>query len=515
MKSKFLLSIMAVLAVAFSFTSCGGGSGTKGVGNVSSSTGRAYNDVTNGGFEVKPFVEQETGPGLIYIEGGAFNKGATEQDINYSWDAKQRRHTIKSFYMDITEVRNIDYLEYMHWVKHVFGASKDNMYESVLPDTTVWRRRLGYNEPYVENYLRHPAYYTYPVVGVSWEKARKYCIWRTDRVNEEILVREGVLKYDTTVIGGKASFNTDVYLAGQFQWQNVQGDKGGVPDLRGGTRQVKMEDGILLPKYRLPTEAEWEYAALALKGNSANSPERIWSYRLYPWNGHYLRKNRGPKYGKFMANFKRGRGDMMGVAGALNDNGSITVPVDSYFPNDFGLYCMAGNVNEWVLDTYRKNNTDDLEDFNPFRGNVFQKKQKDGKKYKLDDVTGHILYEDVSAEDCAKTYNYSKAYNINYKDGDVASSVPDDNSIYGNTSFTSVDTLNNSYRMYNANQTGKERAMSTLVSDNTKIYKGGGWRDNAYWLSPGNKRYLDKDLCSDDLGFRCAMDRMGSPRGDK
>ena len=78
-----------------------------------------------------------------------------------------------------------------------------------------------------------------------------------------------------------------------------------------------------------------------------------------------------------MANYVRGNGDMMGVAGALNDNADITAPVTSYWPNDFGLYCMAGNVNEWVLDVYREVSFQDVDEFRPYRGNVFKTKQRD------------------------------------------------------------------------------------------------------------------------------------------
>ena len=78
-----------------------------------------------------------------------------------------------------------------------------------------------------------------------------------------------------------------------------------------------------------------------------------------------------------MANFVRGRGDMMGVAGSLNDNGSITTDVKSYWPNDYGLYCMAGNVNEWVQDVYRPLTSEDVDGFNPFRGNVYTDLRRD------------------------------------------------------------------------------------------------------------------------------------------
>ena len=96
-----------------------------------------------------------------------------------------------------------------------------------------------------------------------------------------------------------------------------------------------------------------------------------------PWDGHNVRNAAPKNRGEMMANFVRGRGDMMGVAGSLNDNGSITTDVKSYWPNDYGLYCMAGNVNEWVQDVYRPLTSEDMDGFNPFRGNVFTDLKRD------------------------------------------------------------------------------------------------------------------------------------------
>ncbi len=139
-----------------------------------------------------------------------------------------------------------------------------------------------------------------------------------------------------------------------------------------GKRLVRLEDGILLPKYRLPTEAEWEYAALGLLGNLDPSSENIDERRIYPWDGHYVRYDEEQFQGTIQANFVRGTGDHMGVAGALNDGADATTYVDAYWPNDFGLYNMAGNVSEWVMDTYRPTTSDMAEGFMPFRGNVYQ-----------------------------------------------------------------------------------------------------------------------------------------------
>ena len=149
----------------------------------SGSTGWAYNTPVNGGFEKTPYLEQETGPGLVLIEGGTFTMGRVEDDVVFGWDNIPRRVTVSSFYMDETEVTNIYWLEYLHWLERIYGDSYPEIVNKALPDTLVWREKMEYNEPYVEYYLRHPAYRDYPVVGVNWLQANDFCAWRTDRVN--------------------------------------------------------------------------------------------------------------------------------------------------------------------------------------------------------------------------------------------------------------------------------------------------------------------------------------------
>jgi len=162
----------------------------------STTTGWEYNNPENGGFEVAPYQEQITGPGLVFIEGGRFTMGRTEEDVMKDWDNYPRTVTVSSFFMDEAEVSNLAYLEYLHWLYRVFvPVDFISVYAKALPDTACWRDKLSYNEPYVEYYLRHPAYRDYPVVGVSWIQAVNYCAWRTDRVNEQILVDLGLIVF--------------------------------------------------------------------------------------------------------------------------------------------------------------------------------------------------------------------------------------------------------------------------------------------------------------------------------
>jgi len=520
MKVKTNLLLLASLAFVLFLSSCGSNAITPRSGQ-SSATGWNYNDEDWGGFEVVQYVEQQAGPNLTLIEGGVFTMGSVEQDVMYDWNSMRKRVTISSFYMDQTEVSNVNYLEYLDWIQRVYAEdSYADIYINALPDTLVWRERLAYNEPYVEYYFRHPAFQDYPVVGVSWVQANDYCQWRTDRVNEKLLVDAGVLLVDVSQ-GGANSFNTEAYLAGQYE--GATGD--GLTDVNGNSRHARIEDGIMLPRYRLPTEAEWEYAALALVGNS--EAERISSYRYYPWDGHGLRNPDRQSRGLFMANFVRGRGDYMGVAGNLNDNAAPTAPVDSYWPNDFGLYCMAGNVNEWVLDAYRPLTNMDADDFNPYRGNVFTTlvRNQDGSLVEKDS-TGKLYYRqmgqlnpdansdmdttdpNVSSYLAAELdrYNYKASDNRNYADGDVRSTL--------GPNWIEDDGMDGSQRMYNYDGKDPQHNQATsLVTDEARVYKGGSWRDRAYWLIPGSRRFLDQNRSTNDIGFRCAMIRVGSPGG--
>ena len=478
----------------------------------SSTTGWAYNNPKNGGFEVPGYLEQETGPGLVLIEGGSFTMGRVEQDVNYDWNNIPRKVTVSSFYMDETEISNLAYREYLFWTTRVFNANFPQVLEKALPDTLVWREKLAFNEPYVDYYLRHPAYADYPVVGINWLQANDYCSWRTDRVNEYILIREGILEHNPTPTEADY-FNTDQYLAGKWPGQ-VKTPLQSLDPNGSGERQVKMEDGIFLPKFRLPTEAEWEFAALGLIGNMAMR-ELITDRRLYPWNRKGVRNDDEKYLGQMLANFKRSNGDNMGIAGALNDNADITAPIYSYWPNDYGLFNMAGNVSEWVMDTYRPLSPEDKDDFRPFRGNVFKTavKDVDGIVINTDSISydadsnivsipGKVKMRDVSIaykEDrLDERRNYNKSDNINYLDGDVASSLsyasPEDAAAKGNK------------LMY-------EYGAASLINDKAKVYKGGSWRDRAYYMVPGTRRFLDQRQATAYIGFRCAMTRVGSPTG--
>ncbi len=495
---KLFLTLLAFGSIIVLITSCS----NKSSKEVSKTTGWAYNNPKMGNFEVAPAKPQITGPGLVFIEGGTFTMGATEESPFYEWDNQPKQVTVNSFYMDQTEVRNIDYLEYIHWLEKVYGADYPGVVKKALPDTNVWRKKLAYNEPLVETYFRYPAYHDYPVVGVSWVQANAYAAWRTDRVNEMLLIKAGYLSYNPNQKDSN-SFNTEAYLAGQYKSPVVNG-KSGLSKKNGDTTSQKISfgAGILLPRYRLPTEAEWEYAALGLVGNTVGN--RIVARKVYPWNGTSLRNNKEKYLGQFRANFKVGNGNYMGIAGSMNDGASIPAPVMSYWPNDYGLYNMAGNVSEWVLDVYRPLSFDEVSDFDPYRGNVFKNVKRDANgRIARKDSLGHITYVAVNSAEPGNRGNYSQANNINAKDGDFQSTIQPN---WDNPSKS--DLANSTKLMY-------DYGVTTLINDKSRVIKGGSWADGPYYLSPGTRRFMDEDSASATVGFRCAMTRVGNPISNK
>ncbi len=175
----------------------------------------------------------------------------------------------------------------------------------IYPDTTVWIRdfKYSYNEPMHNDYFWHDAYSEYPVVGVTWYQAKAFCEWRTMTKN--------------------------------------------------AYQKTKKKKSVV-PNFRLPTEAEWEYAA---RGGLQGA--------MYPWGGPYTKNDRGC----FMANFKPMRGDY------AVDQALYTVEADAYDPNGYSLYNMAGNVSEWVDSSYESESYDFTITMNPNINNASNKKK--------------------------------------------------------------------------------------------------------------------------------------------
>ena len=544
----FSKNVLSIALLAFIVTSCGKNSQSR-------ATGWSINS-KKGGFQYNTdFEDQETGPGLVFIEGGTFTKGQVQDDVMHDWNNTPTRQHVMSFYIDETEVTNIMYMEYLDWLEFVFP--KENLdyrqiYEGALPDTLVWRNQLGYVEELTTNYLRHPAYAEYPVVGVNWLQAVQFAEWRTDRVNEFILEREAYLQKDVRYeqVDANSTFSTSAYLkvpettyGGKID--SLVGKKG---IKKVDTSEVKVyagvEKGVLLPSYRLPTETEWEYAALALIGDREYNTYR--GKKKYPWQGEYTRSSERRTEGDQLANFKLGKGDYGGIAGWSDDGADITIQVKQYPPNDFGVYDMAGNVAEWVSDVYRPIVDDEASDFNYYRGNIYMKEVigEDGKavvispdqlqydtlpngKVLLKRIPGQLEKVDIDDEETFLRQNFTKSDNRNYRDGDLGSTR--DYRLGSNPELDLEKTADGrpiTSTMYDApshklefkddgtvdykRSIDKSNDRTSLITDEVRVYKGGSWKDRAYWLDPAQRRYLPQYIATDYIGFRCAMTRLGS-----
>lgn len=364
MKTRFL-SLLALTVLVFGSTSCfKKGSKVKGVPNDGQLHGVAPS--------ARPGMTKPLG--MVYIPPGTFHMGPSDEDINYNFTARNRQISISGFWMDATEITNNEYRQFVKWTvdslaaiqlgyfkavdtdtavdwtkartikwtdkstleklsplmltpdnrlygkmeidpeKIVYNVQgfdlkeaakrsnigrprKDFIYrynQQVYPDTLVWMRDFSYsyNEPMAKRYFSHPSYGNYPVVGVSWKQAVAFCHWRTRNLNS--------------------------YLE--------------------RTKHSPESD------FRLPTEAEWEYAA---RGGRSES--------MFPWGNYYLRN----KKGCLLANFKPGRGNY------IEDGGFYTVRADAYWPNDFGLYNMSGNVSEWTSSLFYETAYNFVNDMNP------------------------------------------------------------------------------------------------------------------------------------------------------
>ncbi len=354
-----LLSLMAV-SLAIVLSGCGS---SKGPG-----TGPSNGQLIGAAYSARPNPARPYG--MIKIPQGTFHMGPSDEDVNYAFTARNRQISIMGFWMDVTEITNSEYKQFVHWVRDSIAATileyKDaktgnldqkkmagiwkekNVHEKlgqmmlspddrvmnrieidpekliyqeeyldykaaayrkpneprskfiiknqvkVYPDTLVWVRDFtySYNEPMSVRYFAHPAFANYPVVGVNWKQASAFRTWRSRHLNSYLESK---------------GFATE-------------------------------------SSFRLPTEAEWEYAARAGR-----------SQAMFPWGNYYLRNRKGC----LMANFKPGRGNYP------EDGGFYTVRADAYWPNDFGLYNMAGNVAEWTGSLYYEGAYNFSHDMNP------------------------------------------------------------------------------------------------------------------------------------------------------
>ena len=245
--------------------------------------------------------KQPTPYGMVLVPSGSFIMGQADEDVAATQINMNRQVTISSFYMDDSEISNHEYRQYVNALlaDSVATLGEEEIMAKFYPDTAVWKSDFTYHngDPMLEHYYAHPAFDTYPVVGVSWLAAKHFCKWRTNMLDDQ-----------RTKDGGYRSFG-----------------------------------------FRLPSEAEWEWAARGGKSGAK-----------YPWGNPYVANGKGC----YLANFKPQRGNFDA------DGYPYTAPANAYNANDYGLYNMSGNVAEWCRDAYADNSNAIVWDMNPDNQNA-------------------------------------------------------------------------------------------------------------------------------------------------
>ena len=282
------LSVLQFTVLGIAVTGCslfggGGGGETDDRGELIGATGRFGWEMT------KPF-------GMVSCPSGTFHMGQADEDLAATQINYNKQVTISAFFMDDTEITNNEYRQFTTELSEGSEVDLPAGYSigDLLPDTTVWVSDFTHHmgDPLVEYYWSHPAFDEFPVVGVDWNAAKYFAEWRTEHLN---------------------NYRQDV----------------GLP---------------IMPEFRLPSEAEWEYAARG--GRDMNR---------YPWGNPYIRNVKGC----LLANFKPGRGNY------FDDGFAYTAPTATFFANDYGIYDMSGNVAEWCEDAYNPSSVPLVWDLNP------------------------------------------------------------------------------------------------------------------------------------------------------
>lgn len=494
-------------------------------------SGWKVNDA-NGWFFTTGKAKGPESPGMVYVEGGTFTMGRVQDDVLRDWNNPPVRMQVSSFYMGETEVTNYDYRSYLAWLEYVFppeDSSFKEIYNGALPNASFEKEKLMRNDIYTNHYFTHPAFDNYPVVGVSWIQAQRFCEWLTDRANENVLIKAGVLSKDlyrdAEMVYGSKHFDTEIY---NRKPQRMFGKDSQALNLRKITqvgraqnphlRYVGKYDGLLISKFRLPTETEWEYAALALAENRSYN-----AYKGKRYPDERIRVLKDGYKGDFLDNFKLGRGDYSGIGGWGNDGSALSNEVKKYLPNDLGLFGMYGNVAEWTADVYRPIIDVDVNDLNYFRGNVYKRPILKGGVPER--VTGEPEYDILA--DGRKVYKAlpgSIKKEIiqeakNYRDGDLSSAL--DPYVLREDAAVTEKIYNAPVRNFVVGADGKvkvlkdKKARTSPISDQMRVIKGASYKDGVYWVDPAQRRYMDERESVSWLGFRVAQDVLGDRKNKR
>lgn len=524
-----IFSLVLAAASLTTFVGCASSGGKKkggGTKTFTSRTGWKPNDSKGWFFSGKQKQNVKGWPGMVYIEGGSFTMGLTKDDVMHDWNNSPVRMQVKSFFIGETEVTNYEYREYLTWLKVVFPPEETlykDIYNGALPDESIFNNTLSRDDFSTENYMFSQEFSYYPVVGVTWLQAVNYCDWLTDRANERELMNKGILAKDyysnEEYNYGEKTFNTEQYkkndsnvseaidstkLLKSYQIKSTN------TRIQNANRLTRSDD---VQQFRLPSEAEWEYAALGLAGNREFN-----QYKGKEVTQNTFREEKGRNRGQYLDNFRQGRGDYSGIGGFGNDGSAITNDVKKFPSNDYGVYGMLGNVSEWTADIYRPIIDDEANDFNYFRGNTFKKNIDDGNggfvKYNEENIeydtlnNGRLVYKGLPGsykKEITKDYG-------NHRDGDTKSTL----NITNDENIKTSDMYNSPVRRFIVDENGKvilekdSSQRTSEISDEVRVVKGGSWRDPIYWLDAGQRRYMHQADATSWIGFRVAQDYKGS-----
>ena len=358
-KSLNYLSALLLLGILFS---CGGSSDTgQLIGVLDRPTWKGIN----------PY-------GMVYVPSGTLHIGPSDQDVSNTYVQRQKSISIQGFYMDDTEITNNEYRQFVYYVQDSLAHTyMDHFYEDDDGNQFIdWEYEIDWSDETLDDmfYQGDDKFAGKKEVNVSqllftyqwydWKKAAK------DNANWQKVQKEGgvdrasyinkdevIIYPDTLCWIRDFAYSYNEPMTRNYFWHPAYDDYPVVgvnwemskafcfwrTNLWNSYQAIR-NDGVNSEDFRLPTEHEWEYAA---RGGHDAAP--------FPWGGYYLRNAKGC----LLANFKPGRGNYP------EDGGLYTVQADAYFPNDYGLYNMAGNVAEWTETSFHENAYSFLHDLNP------------------------------------------------------------------------------------------------------------------------------------------------------
>lgn len=331
---------------------------------------------------------------MVYVPSGTLTIGQSDQDVFQTYIQRQKTVSISGFFMDDTEITNNEYRQYVYWVRDSLAhLIMDDIYEDEYGNERIdWEYELDYSseeldDMYYQGDMKindferaldtRQLQYTYK--WIDWQKAAH----NPDIVRSNLLKEETVSVYpDTLVWIRDFAYSYNEPFTRNYFWHPAFDD---YPVVGVNWKQAKAfshwrthiwnsfkGDQPNTEEFRLPTETEWEWAA---RGGREIAP--------YPWGGYYIRNAKGC----LLANFKPGRGNYP------EDGGFYTVKADAYFPNDYGLYNMSGNVAEWTETQYHPNAYSHVHDLNP--DVKYDAKDDDPEAYKRKVIRGGS-WKDIS-----------------------------------------------------------------------------------------------------------------------